>query len=221
MKTIIEILQEEKIDLNIVNDYRYDTLSSKEAKVIVNTLYSVLQCSAEELEEQKQLLTEADSKVIALEACIDSQVKVIDKQREEIKLFKNGIDDYNKRIEETIENLKELNKEIDNQVKVIQEQENTISEYKKELEIAEDKISTRDSAIEVIDEENKKLQEELEAARKACDTCPLMQLDSKYDMLNQAYNQLDTENYALKQAYESKDTQVGDLIRVLSKLVND
>lgn len=228
MKTIIEILQEEKIDLNIVNNYRYDTLSSKEAKIIVDTLYSVLQCTVEELkekkdivDEQKQLLVEADSKVIALEAYIDSQVKVIDNQREEIRVFKNAIDDYNKRTEETIEILKDKNAAIDSLNSTILALQGKLTNTECDLESAEDKISTRDSAIEVIDEENKKLQEELIDAKKACDTCPLIKLDTKYDMLNQAYNELDSENYALKQAYESKDTQVGDLIQILSKLVND
>lgn len=200
MKTIIEILQEEKIDLNIINNYRYDTLSSKEAKIIVDTLYSVLKCTVEELkekkdivDEQKQLLVEADSKAIALEACIDSQVKVIDNQREEIRVFKNAIDDYNKRTEETIEILKDKNAAID----------------------------SLNSTILALQGKLTNTECDLETAKKACDTCPLIQLDTKYDMLNQAHNELDSENYALKQAYESKDTQVGDLIRVLSKLVND
>lgn len=200
MKTIIEILQEEKIDLNIINNYRYDTLSSKEAKIIVDTLYSVLKCTVEELkekkdivDEQKQLLVEADSKAIALEACIDSQVKVIDNQREEIRVFKNAIDDYNKRTEETIEILKDKNAAID----------------------------SLNSTILALQGKLTNTEYDLETAKKACDTCPLIQLDTKYDMLNQAYNELDSENYALKQAYESKDTQVGDLIQILSKLVND
>lgn len=228
MKTIIEILQEEKIDLNIVNNYRYDTLSSKEAKVIIDTLYNVLKCTVEELkekkdivDEQKQLLVEADSKAIALEACIDSQVKVIDNQREEIRVFKNAIDDYNKRTEETIEILKDKNAAIDSLNSTILALQGKLTNTEYDLETANNIISAKETAIEVIDEENKKLQEELIDAKKACDTCPLIQLDTKYDMLNQAYNELDSENYALKQAYESKDTQVGDLIQILSKLVND
>lgn len=175
----------------------------------------------EALDECKLKLKEADELIKDKNTAIDTLDKQKNMLRDEVAKLTYNNTACNEKIEKQESCIDTQVKTIDSQREKKRMLKNTLNEYKLKLKEAEDKISKRDSAIDVIDEENTKLREELKAAKEACDTCPLMSLDTKYDMLNQAYNELDSQNYALKQAYELKDTQVGDLIQILSKLVND